>query len=506
LAESEERLRLLARVTHDAIWERDFIVDVQRWHEGIEGLLGRRPQPGDADGLAHVHPEDRERVRESLRRAVASTATEWTEEYRVARADGVRHVADRAHLVRDEEGRAVRAIGGITDVTDHKRLEQELLRSQRLESIGTLAGGIAHDLNNVLAPILMSLWTLREGETDPGRIDDLATLEACAQRGADMVHQLLSFARGNEPAPTLVDLRRVATELRRILADTLPSAITLSLHVPRDLWQTRGDATQMHQLLTNFCFNARDAMPRGGDLTLRLENVVLEERSSTLGAVPRPGPHVRVTIEDTGIGMSADVLDRIFEPFFTTKEVGKGTGLGLSTAHAIVRRHHGLVHVQSEIGRGTRFEIYLPAERSEGGALEGADTTPSATDRTKSALVLVVDDEAPIRKVAARLLELAGHRVLVAAHGAEAVSMFAQHRDSIDVVLLDMRMPIMDGPSTVIALRTIRPDVRIVATSGLDPEGQIARETEVGSAVFLAKPYTAEGLLASIERALAVSA
>jgi len=370
-----------------------------------------------------------------------------------------------------------------------------------MESIGTLAGGIAHDLNNVLSPILMAASMLQDEETDPARLDDLRTIAACAERGADMVRQLLSFARGGGKRRERVDLGAIAREVQRIVRDTFPKHITFRLRAPAPAWEVQGDPTQMHQLLTNLCVNARDAMPGGGTLTVSVEGVVLDEVYAGMAVDARPGPHVLVTVEDTGTGMAPDVVDRIFEPFFTTKQTGQGTGLGLSTVHAIVRNHRGFLNVYSEPGRGTRFRVYLPAEVPAAAALEES-AARSTLPRGSGELVLLVDDEEHIRTVTGRTLERFGYRVVAAANGAEAVLLYAQHRGDVAVVLTDMNMPVLDGPATIVALRTIDPGIRVVGSSGLDAGGHLAKAVDAGVKVFVPKPYTADTLLNALRKVL----
>jgi PAS domain S-box-containing protein len=389
------------------------------------------------------------------------------------------------------------------DVTERKKLEAQFLRAQRMESIGSLAGGIAHDLNNTLVPILVTASALRADETDPSRLEDLATIETCAQRGADMVRQLLAFARGSGGRRTQIDLGKILADIQKLVRDTFPKDISLQVNVEPRPWELNADSTQIHQLLTNLCVNARDAMPHGGNLTVTVEHVVLDDVYAGMNLEAKPGRYVLVRVEDTGAGIPPAIVDRIFEPFFTTKEFGKGTGLGLSTAHAIVRSHGGFIHVYSEVGKGTRFKVHLPVETPDA-VLEEAAAAPETPKlpRGNGECVLVVDDEEAIRVVARRTLERFGYRVLLASNGAEAVSLYAQHRDDVAVVLTDMSMPVMDGPATIIALRTLNPRVRIIGSSGLMSGGTPPGSPAARLHHFVSKPYTADIILTMLKTVL----
>ena len=393
----------------------------------------------------------------------------------------------------DVSGCLRRIQGALQDITDRKRIELQFLRSQRIESIGTLAGGVAHDLNNVLAPILMSISLLKMDETDDHRRETLSTIESCAKRGADMVRQVLSFARGVEGQRLPVDLPQLVKELMKIVRDTFPKNIRLGTETQQALFPLNGDPTQLHQVLLNLCVNARDAMPSGGTLSLKTSNEVLDEQFVSLYPEAKPGPYVKILVEDSGYGVPPEALEKIFDPFFTTKEFGKGTGLGLSTSLVIVRSHGGFMRVESEPGKGTRFCVYLPASEGSVAATNGGVDEPP---RGRGELILVVDDEASVRNITMQTLKAYDYQVLVATDGAEAVAIFAMHRNEIALVITDMVMPIMDGSTTILALQRIKPSVPIIAVSGQGTSelSQVA--------CFLAKPYTASHLLKSIHQVL----
>jgi PAS domain S-box-containing protein len=389
----------------------------------------------------------------------------------------------------------------VLDLTERKKLEQQFLRAQRMESIGTLAGGIAHDLNNVLGPIIMSLDLLKMTFTDAPSQELLTIISSSAQRGADMVRQVLSFARGVEGRRMEVQVRHIVQDIERIANDTFLKHIHIRTIIPLDLWTVLGDPTQLHQVFLNLCVNARDAMPDGGSLTISADNTQLDSHYAGLNPDARAGPYVVLHIEDNGSGIPPEVIDKIFDPFFTTKEVGKGTGLGLSTTLAIIKSHGGFIRVYSESGKGATFKIYLPAQ-TEPFAGTTADT-PAEMPRGNGELILVVDDETSVRQITQQTLEAFGYRVTLAADGAEAVAIYAVRASEIAVVLTDMMMPVMDGASTIRVLRKINPAVRVIGASGLAANSQLTQTASLGVKHFLPKPYTAETLLKTLKQILA---
>jgi PAS domain S-box-containing protein len=388
----------------------------------------------------------------------------------------------------------------VVDLQERKALERQFLRAQRLESLGTLAGGIAHDLNNVLAPILLSVDVLKDLARDAADRALVASVQASAERAAALVRQVLSFARGVEARRAPTSATALVRELVGILRDTLPKSIRILSVVSDDVWTVIGDDTQLHQVLLNLAVNARDAMPQGGTLTIEAQNLELDAGSEERQADAVPGPYVRIQVTDTGVGIPPESRDRVFDPFFTTKQVGKGTGLGLSTSLGIVRSHGGFIRLQSTPGQGSTFAVYLPA--SPGVPPDQAVNARHSIPHGQGETVLVIDDEEPIRQHVQYTLERFGYRVIVAANGAEAVAAYARHGGEIAVVLTDVAMPVMDGPATIAALRALDPALPIIVSSGLVPP---AEDVAAGDPPLTAlpKPYRTADLLEAVAAAVA---
>ncbi|AFZ33757.1 signal transduction histidine kinase, nitrogen specific, NtrB [Stanieria cyanosphaera PCC 7437] len=386
-----------------------------------------------------------------------------------------------------------------TDITEKKQLESQLFQSQRLESIGTLASGIAHDLNNILNPILGSVQILPRLIPQPNESCRKLTelIETNAKRGANIVKQVLAFSRSEEGERQNLKLNSVIEEVEHLIQETFPKTINLVVNTPPDLWTVYANPTQMHQVLLNLCVNSRDAMPYGGTLMICAENRIVTEDYARKHLDAEAGAYVVFSIIDTGYGIPPQILERIFEPFFTTKEVYQGTGLGLFTAMGIVKNHGGFIEVSSELKSGTQFEIFLPAIEIE--KIETKVST-SALPEGKGELILVVDDEKDNLYMTQILLETSGYRVLTAKDGLDAVAIFEQHYGEIELVLMDMMMPNLDGATAIAELVKIAPQVKIISLSGLATDYSLARNSKVKA--FLAKPITAESLLTTIKQVI----
>jgi PAS domain S-box-containing protein len=401
--------------------------------------------------------------------------------------------------VKDNQGGITHFIAVKQDITARKLLESQLLRSQRMESIGTLAGGMAHDLNNGLAPILMAVEVLKNQVTDAAGMKVLALINASVDHCTALVKQVLTFARGVEGAKVVVNPVHLLADIQTIISDTFPKNIELVSDWSHGIRTVTGDPTQLHQVFINLCVNARDAMPHGGTLTLTMENAVVDELYAGMNPDSKPGSYVMVKVQDTGTGIPAAICERIFEPFFTTKEIGKGTGLGLSTTMGIVKSHGGFINLYSEMGKGTIFKVYLPANTTSKAVGSAAATKPRFP-RGNGELVLLVDDEERLRIMAQTALEHFDYRVMLAANGAEAVALYAQHHEQIAIVLTDMAMPVMDGPSTIAALRALNPRVKVIGSSGMASGSGDAAAS--GIKYFVPKPYSAETMLDVLAKAL----
>jgi two-component system, cell cycle sensor histidine kinase and response regulator CckA len=368
--------------------------------------------------------------------------------------------------------------------------------------LGTLASGIAHDMNNILTPILAAsqLLPLRLPDLDRRTQQLLELSQNNAKRGADLVKQILSFARGAEGERTQIQLSHILMEVIKVARQTFPKSIEISLGLASELWQISGDATQLHQVLMNLLVNARDAMPNGGTLTIGTENLQIDESYLQINIDAKIGNYIVVTMTDTGIGIPQTIMERIFEPFFTTKEQGKGTGLGLSTAIGIIKSHQGFANVYSEVGKGTCFKIYLPADESTG-------TTQPVEDlellKGNGELVLVVDDETAVREITKAMLEHYNYRSIVASDGVDAIALYAQHKDEIAVVLLDLMMPYLDTGTIVQTLERINPEIKIIAMSGLAANGEIVNANNYNCVrAFLTKPFTSQRILQTLHDTL----
>ncbi|MBE9180322.1 GAF domain-containing protein [Oculatella sp. LEGE 06141] len=409
-------------------------------------------------------------------------------------------VESRWTLVRDETNQPKSILSVDTDITEKKQLELQFFRTQRIESLGTLAGGIAHDLNNVLTPILAiaQLLQFKFSDLDERSKQLLQTLETNAKRAAALVKQVLSFARGVEGKHTVLQIKHLIAEVRQIAKETFPKSIDVQTNAARNLATVRGDVTQLHQVLMNLCVNARDAMPDGGVLEITAENLTVDDHYARMHLDAHVGDYVVIAVSDSGMGIAPAIVDRIFDPFFTTKEVGQGTGLGLSTVSGIVKSHGGFIVVNSQMGQGTQFKVYLPAVQTTEPVLPEELELPKG----RGEWVLVVDDEASIREVSKASLEAFSYQVLTASDGIEAIALYAQYREKIDLVLVDMMMPTMDGPITIRTLQKMCPDIKIIAVSGLVAFEQTALTNDTGVQAFLSKPYTSRDLLRTVHRVL----
>ena len=500
--EAERLLRQQARLidlASDAISVRNLDGTIRMWNKGAERLYGWTADEISGQKALDLIYTDATRYKQANEELLRTGS--WRGELSHVCKDGHRiTVNSRWTLVRDERGEPESVLVIHTDITEQKKLEAQFLRSQRLESIGTLAAGVAHDLNNILSPILLVAPLLR------GEINDeeekeafLSLVQASAERGANLVKQMLTFARGADGERVLVQPTHLVEEVAKIAGQTFPKSIKIQTECPPDIWMVEGDPTQLQQVLLNLCVNARDAMPDGGTLRLSIENFEVDEHYASMTADARPGTYVVVQVSDEGRGIPRHVLDKIFDPFFTTKEVGQGTGLGLSTVLGIVKSYGGFVSVSSEPGE-TRFRVFLPANTSS--RSEGPLSDTLSVPNGHGEKILVVDDEPCILEAAKRVLEGWGYKPLLAEDGVAALAIYARQPDEIDLVLTDLVMPLMDGLMLIRALRKLNPAQKIILSTGRDEDLESPEIRSLGLDACLMKPHSREKLLITLEETL----
>ncbi|MEM8638163.1 MAG: PAS domain S-box protein [Cyanobacteria bacterium P01_G01_bin.54] len=491
----------LLDVATDAILACDLEGRIVFWNRGAEQLYGwSASEARDQTVRSLLYPAAQPAQLDAIQAQLLAQG-EWQGELQqVTQSQQPITVASRWALVKTAEGQLKSVLMVNTDITEKKKLEAQFLRIQRLESIGTLAGGIAHDLNNILSPILSiaQLLPLKIPSADEQVQELFELLQVNARRGGALVKQILAFARGTAGKRMVLQLRHVILEIQRMLRETLPPEIELRVNVDPELHLIEGDTTQLYQVLMNLCVNARDAMPTGGRLEITARNLAIDSSYARLNLEAEVGDYIEITIADTGIGIPPALLERVFEPFFTTKESHQGTGLGLPTAMTILKKHGGFLKLYSEVGQGTQVRFFLPMST----AMETPNNGTTDLPLGQQELVLVVDDEAPIRESTQQTLETYNYQVLTAEDGIDAIATYAQNQDHIRLVLMDMMMPQMDGVMAIKTLCKLNPKVMIIATSGLKVSDKLAIAFEAGVKGFLLKPYTAQELITTLHNAL----
>lgn len=502
--QSEEKIReqaALLDVATDAILVRDLEDRIVFWNRGASQLYGwQKSEVLGASARPLLCPTLTEAEFDQMRTQLLEWG-EWRGKLQQMTKSGkALTVNSRWTLVRDEEGLAKSFLVVNTDVTEKEQLEAQFLRIQRLESIGTLAGGIAHDLNNILTPILAiaQLLPLKIPDADDHLKQLFELLQTSARRGGALVKQVLAFASGADGRHTVLQVRHVIGEIQQIIRETFPREIDLQVQIDPDLWAVYGDATQIFQILMNLCVNARDAMPGGGQLHIRASNFEVDENYARMNLEANMGRYIAIVITDTGGGIPPDIQERIFEPFFTTKQSNQGTGLGLPTALSLIKKHDGFLDIYSELGQGTQVKVFIPADP----APEGQSVPDVHLPQGQGELILVVDDEDSIRSITQKTLESYNYQVITAADGIDAIASYGQYQHQIKAVLLDLMMPSMDGVMTLKTLYKMNPHISVIAISGLRQSEKITAVFEEGIAGFLLKPYTAEELLTTLQQAL----
>jgi PAS domain S-box-containing protein len=440
-----------------------------------------------------VHPDDRARTLQVFENILGG-APLTNFENRYLRKDGEQRVFSwRANV--DPVTGDIYAVA--RDVTQQHATEAQLRHAQKMEAVGQLAGGIAHDFNNLLLAILGNAELARQADLSPDVAEHIVEIEGSAQRAADLTQQLLAFSRGQPLDTVPIDINELVAGLMKMLRRLLPESITIDWSPGKELPSVSADPGQLEQVIVNLCVNARDAMPRGGRLTLGSEMIELDEQYQEAHPWAKAGRYVLLRVTDTGVGMTPEVRERAFEPFFTTKGSERGTGLGLATVYGIVQRHGGMIHLYSEPGHGTAFKIYLPADaRVATPATKEKRSAPPRGDET----ILIAEDEEQVRRVVVRLLERAGYQTIAVANGAEALRVLAQDGVPVDLVLLDVVMPGLGGPETWEKLRELRPDLGVLFASGYADERHRERMPE--GARVLDKPFRTEELLRAVREKL----
>jgi two-component system, cell cycle sensor histidine kinase and response regulator CckA len=495
LRHAEERMRFALENANVGIWDVDFTTGIVEWSATLEAHYGL--EPGTFGGtleafVGQVHPDDRAALRAAIAEA-ERTGFDFTTEHRALWRDGtVRWLSGAGRILRDEGGRPRRGVGISLDVTERRTLEAQYQQAQKMDAVGRLAGGVAHDFNNMLTSILGYCELLLEC-LEPGSplAHDVAEIQAAGTAAAGLTRQLLTFSRRHIIEPTLLDLNAVVNDIRRMIGRIIGEDIVVTVALAADPALVVADRGEMEQVVLNLAVNAREAMPTGGRLTIETAHVELDDVYAASHIPVTPGRYVVLTMTDTGTGMTDDVQAHLFEPFFTTKESGRGTGLGLAAVHGIVTRIGGSIGVYSEVGIGTSFKVYLP--RADAASVVAAPPVPAADARTRTRTVLVVEDAEGVRELARRLLERDGYTVLVAADADEALKIFDGH-GAIDVVLTDVVMPGASGPELTKQLIERRPGLKTILMSGYTAEAIAHHGVLEAGIAFLQKPFTSDAL------------
>ena len=496
--DAEEKIREQAALldkAQDAIWVQDLDGRILYANPAAHALYGWDVgSASDRDRLRDLASAAPEAHREARRRALAEG--EWLGELEQGTPrGGPVLVQSRWTLIRDASGRPRSILSINTDVTERKRLEAQFLRAQRMQTVGTLAGGMAHDLNNALSPVLLGSQLLRRDESDPERLRLLELIELNARRGADMVRQVLLFARGTGGDRTLLDLRPLLRDMERIARQTFPQHIRVSLLAPDDLWPVRANSTELHQVLLNLCVNARDAMPEGGELSLAADNVALSPQEAAEIPQGRPGDHVMLLVADTGRGIAPEIVAHVFEPFFSTKPAGQGTGLGLATVARIAHAHGGFVALRSEPNAGTSIEVYLPRAASEDRPDPDHPPAAEAVPFGNGRLVLVADDEQALRDILESALREHGFRVVTAADTDETLEILRGSPDTFHAALIDIALPAREGRRHPRSIASEFPHLPVLWMAQEDA----AQPTQAST---IRKPFDVEALVRALSATL----
>jgi len=500
--EAEEKIEqqaALLDITKDAIIVYDFENTILFWNKAAEKIYGWPSQEiVEKADYSELFKSDQVNYNDLLE--ILLTDGYWEKELELQTKDNKIIIECRLTLMYDSKNVPISILAVHTDITKKKKLETQFLQAQRLESLGKLASGIAHDLNNILAPILMSTDLLKKQISPEKSASIINIIESVTLRGADLVKQILAFAKGAKGEFADISVKHILLDIEKILLQIFPKSINTSINIANNLFNIFADATQIHQLLMNLAINARDAMPEGGNLEIKAENVVIDSAFAVTTEIP-PGQYVLISVKDTGIGIAPEHISQIYDPFFTTKEPGKGTGLGLSTVSLIISHHKGFIKVSSELKKGTIFKLYLPASNSPSLQSSPQQSVGAKNFYGQGKLVLIVDDELSIQQITQASLESFGYKTLVASDGVEAVATYAENKDSIELVITDMVMPIMEGAVMLRIMEKLNPNIKAIISSGVIYSKST---TSINNCIkaFLPKPYTAEELLKTVSNVL----
>ena len=505
LRESEEKFRQIAENINEVFWITDpakhQMLYISPAYEHIWGRTCQSLYESPQTWLDAIHPEDRQRVLEAS--MTKQERGDYNEIYRIQRSDGsVRWIHDRAFPVRNNAGEVYRVVGVAEDITEHRKLEEQFRQAQKMEAIGQLAGGVAHDFNNILVVIQLQAGLMKAEENLlPKQLDIAGEIEKAAQRAAALTRQLLLFSRKQALQLHDLNLNEVVTQIAKMQQRILGEQIEMQIKLEPQPLLIHADAGMMDQVLMNFTVNARDAMPQGGRLIIETSEVAFDETAAAQTPQARPGSFAWVSITDTGCGIPPEVLPRIFEPFFTTKGVGKGTGLGLATVASIVHQHQGWIEVQTEVGRGTTFKIYLP--RLSGLTGKKIAQKMLATSQTGHETILLVEDDVAVRGSVQKVLSQHGYRVFEAADGEEALAIWRQNRDGIRLLLTDLILPgAISGKELGERLLKENPKLKIIYASGYNEE-VAGKDFPLEEGVnFLTKPFQAHKLAQTVRNCL----
>ena len=500
----------VAGATNDAVRDWDVKTGALAWAQGLTSLLGYEPASAESNisfWQKNLHPSDRTRINASITQAIAGRDDHWSGEYRFRRADGTDiTILERALILRDADGVAIRLIGSMMDISARKQLQDQLCRSQRMEAFGQLAAGVAHDFNNFLTTILgYGDLLLNEHKITGTLADHVTEIRAAAGRASALTHQLLAFSRRQAMEPAVVEVNSIITNLERSLLRLIGENISVvcDLHHEKEGAHIKADPGQISQIILNLAVNARDAMPQGGQLTLKtgLVDLTAETESPFESGAFAPGKYVLISVTDTGVGMSAEVQTHLFEPFFTTKADRERSGLGLATSYGIARQSGGHLRVQSEEGKGTTIEIYLP--RVPAPPAPPYKKPGSKKVRGGTETILVLEDDVSVRHISVRMLRALGYEVIEAASTSDARQLLAENGGRrVDLLLTDLIMPQMSGRRFADAFRVRHPNIKVMFISGYLEESLQPHDRCEPGMFFLAKPFDAEQLAAKVREAL----